>query len=888
MAEDRSVLIKTAYAYYQRGDWDRALEEYHKLVELDPGDLNVLNILADIYAKKGDVKEAFRQYDLVAQGYDQKNQVDKVLQVYKRMVKLAPANLELQTAVKNLIQKYLDRAAQLEESDPDRVIEIYRSILKAEPNRFDATVRMSKALVRKQQKFQAVELLLNLAETLDPATQTGRLLESLQLVVEIDPVNVEARDKLSKYLIAAKENALAIENLRALMEIYISRNDLEHARETAQRAIDLGDVEAYYHLGVIHFNQERFGESLQCFRRFLQKQETHVGALKYLALCHLKLNQHPEAVQAYLRILSVYVNENLLEEAREVRQTILELDPTNEAIKSITLDASVPGNPAQSVSGPETAAPAPTAPVTTAPAVTPEQEQQAFLEHAQEFVEKGLYDQAIDLYLEMIKRWPAWMEIKARLQQVYALMVKPAEPAVKAPSAEEMKADLERELRAQMKAELENQARRLMEEQAKMQAERLLEIERIKQEQEGERRRLQKELEEKMLEQLRKSNEDAEERERLRKEFEERQRSIAQDLEKYEREKEESVRLLREQVERAQREKDASVNMLREEMERSQKDKDASVEKLRAEMERSQREKDEAAAKLREEMERAQREKLESVEKLRAEVERTQREKEESAAKLREEMERAQRERTEVAAKLQEELDRSQKEKDASLEQFRAEMERSQREKDESVEKLRAEMERVQREKEQSSVKLREEMERSQKELEERLRSQLEKELRDKIERETRDKETREREQRERDQKVKDLMRQEEEERRRYEEEKNRQKAEASLQDEIFSRMERLRSEKEREPQAPPAPQSPTQAPSNFLQEVQQPLAAQPASGPELALNDPFVRQTLADIYAKQGLFVEAVKIYEKILNEDPNNDEVREKLREILRLKGF
>ena len=52
MSEDKAVLIKTAYSYYQKGDWDRAIEEYHKLADLDPKDLNVHNMLADIYAKK--------------------------------------------------------------------------------------------------------------------------------------------------------------------------------------------------------------------------------------------------------------------------------------------------------------------------------------------------------------------------------------------------------------------------------------------------------------------------------------------------------------------------------------------------------------------------------------------------------------------------------------------------------------------------------------------------------------------------------------------------------------------------------------------------------------------------------------------------------------------
>jgi tetratricopeptide (TPR) repeat protein len=53
-------------------------------------------------------------------------------------------------------------------------------------------------------------------------------------------------------------------------------------------------------------------------------------------------------------------------------------------------------------------------------------------------------------------------------------------------------------------------------------------------------------------------------------------------------------------------------------------------------------------------------------------------------------------------------------------------------------------------------------------------------------------------------------------------------------------------------------------------------------------LDDPFIRQTLADIYAKQGLYMEALKIYERILNDEPDNHDVKEKLRDILRMKGI
>jgi tetratricopeptide (TPR) repeat protein len=58
--------------------------------------------------------------------------------------------------------------------------------------------------------------------------------------------------------------------------------------------------------------------------------------------------------------------------------------------------------------------------------------------------------------------------------------------------------------------------------------------------------------------------------------------------------------------------------------------------------------------------------------------------------------------------------------------------------------------------------------------------------------------------------------------------------------------------------------------------------------GTSEAIDDPFIRKTLADIYAAQGLYVEALKIYERILSEEPDNQDVKEKLRDILRLKGI
>lgn len=696
MPEDKAVLIKTAYSYYQKGDWDRAIEEYHKLAEMDPNDLNVHNMLADIYAKKGDVREALQQYDLVAQGFDEKNQVDKVLQVYKRMLKLVPNDPGLLNAIKTLIGKYLSRAAQMEEQDGEKAAEIYRSVLKAEPDRIDANLNYARLLTKNGHKFEAIETLMNLAAALDPDTQTGRLTEVLQAVTEIDPLNIEAHEKRIELFVKAQQTAAAINSLQDLIEIHISKNNFKDAEQAAQRSIGLGDQNTYYHLGVIYFNQQKYPESRDAFEKFLTQQEGHVGALKYLALCYIRLNQIAESVQVYLRILAVYFNENLLDEAREVRQTILELDPANEAVRQFSMDPQplVSETPEGEKS------------------VPPEgnldsEEQQALITQAQSFTDKGFYEQAIDIYLDMLKRWPHLPDIRARLQQVYALVAKAMEPPEKYPSPEEIKAELERELREQMKRELEEQGKAARERQRE-----------LEQKQELDQLKLKQELESKILEQVQHSKEE-EMRARLSHEFDEKQRLLSLEKEKVEKEKSESFNLMK-----------------------------AELEETRNSME----------VKIREQVEKEMREKLEK----------------ETARD------------SQLKAALQQEENRRNKE---------------------------------------------------------------------------------------------------EEQRKKYMAQKKEQEvAKAKINQEILQGMERLRQEKEKEGKSPlhatPAPSHephlPPQEKTPSAHEAQE------------SLEDPFVRQTLADIYAKQGLYVEALKIYERILTEEPNNEDVREKLRNILRLKGI
>ena len=83
-----------AYIYSQEGRWDKAIAEYRKLLNLDPNDFNVHNMLGDVYVKKTEFQEAFASYILCSDAYIKMGQTEKATVVYRKLSRLDPSKLE--------------------------------------------------------------------------------------------------------------------------------------------------------------------------------------------------------------------------------------------------------------------------------------------------------------------------------------------------------------------------------------------------------------------------------------------------------------------------------------------------------------------------------------------------------------------------------------------------------------------------------------------------------------------------------------------------------------------------------------------------------------------------------------------------------------------------
>src|SRR5262245_66563119 len=86
--------MEAAQKFVERGQTDKAIKEYLKVVQEDPKDVRVWLKVGDLYAKKGSKQEATETYLKVASFYSEQGFYLKAVAVYKQILKLEPRLVE--------------------------------------------------------------------------------------------------------------------------------------------------------------------------------------------------------------------------------------------------------------------------------------------------------------------------------------------------------------------------------------------------------------------------------------------------------------------------------------------------------------------------------------------------------------------------------------------------------------------------------------------------------------------------------------------------------------------------------------------------------------------------------------------------------------------------
>ena len=168
MSIDRAKVVQNAQKHLARGQLDKAIAEYNKLVKDQPKDARILLKVGDIYTRKGDTAGACYTYHQVARLYADQGFFLKAVAVYKQILKLDANQIE---ALRRLGEMYealslvsdalstyellstaLERAGKREQA-----IEIMSQMVRLDPKNVAACIRYAEALSKEGRNEEAAE-----------------------------------------------------------------------------------------------------------------------------------------------------------------------------------------------------------------------------------------------------------------------------------------------------------------------------------------------------------------------------------------------------------------------------------------------------------------------------------------------------------------------------------------------------------------------------------------------------------------------------------------------------------------------------------------------------------------------------------------------------------
>ncbi|MCB9581462.1 MAG: tetratricopeptide repeat protein [Polyangiaceae bacterium] len=212
MSTDREKIIQAAQKWVDKKRYDRAVEEYQKIVAQDPNDARTLLKIGDLQARMQAYPEAIATYDRVGEYYASQGFALKAIAVYKQIRELirkhaphladryghlVPRLAEIYTQLgltSDALQAYDEVATRLQRGGRDRdAIDIFRKMVELDASNPLPHLRLAEACCRVQALDDAIDAFWTAAELL---LQLGRRDDALKVIERI--LHFKAQPRFAK------------------------------------------------------------------------------------------------------------------------------------------------------------------------------------------------------------------------------------------------------------------------------------------------------------------------------------------------------------------------------------------------------------------------------------------------------------------------------------------------------------------------------------------------------------------------------------------------------------------------------------------------------------------------------------------------------------------
>ena len=316
---DKSIIVKEAQKYLARGQIDKAIIEWEKLVKEAP-DGNVYNTVGDLYFKKGNKKSAVDFFHKAATFFREGGFSLKALALYKKVINIDPLDAGAFTALGELSEekglvtdaiKYYLTAADIlsRDASKERFVDIYERILSLAPSNFPLRDKVAGLFLKEGLTSHAIKEYLHLARLC--ADKEDREQERLcfMKILDIQPDNKNA--------------------LTGMSSVYEKKGDVKQAIEFMKKAIALhhDDPHLSVRCALLYKESGAYDEAISYLSPVIQARPTDTGAITLMGDIHLARGDREKAWESYKTIVDSLTLESRLDEAIDLMKQFKDIDP---------------------------------------------------------------------------------------------------------------------------------------------------------------------------------------------------------------------------------------------------------------------------------------------------------------------------------------------------------------------------------------------------------------------------------------------------------------------------------------------------------------------------------------------------------------------------------
>lgn len=326
---DKSAIIKEAQKYLARGQIDKAIAEWEKLVKEYP-DGTTYNTIGDLYLKKGDKTNAIDSFHKAANFFRHEGFSLKALALYKKILNINPTESEALFSLGELneekglitdaIKYYLTTADTLsKEGKKEKLLEIYDKILTLSPANIPLRNKVAEIYSKEGLMSEAAKQYFQVAMLYFDKGDIENSMRYYQKVLDVQPLNKEA--------------------ILGISYLYERSGNLEGALEKVKEATNLFPEDTDIHLrsAEIYIMARRFDEAGDSLRKVIEVEPANIKARRLLGDMYLKEGDREKAWTEYLPVLDEMILDEKYDDAIKLLESFKDMDPLETGKRLVSL-----------------------------------------------------------------------------------------------------------------------------------------------------------------------------------------------------------------------------------------------------------------------------------------------------------------------------------------------------------------------------------------------------------------------------------------------------------------------------------------------------------------------------------------------------------------------